>query len=84
MASLEALLGTDGAASPLTAAIRGAAATSSVGGAFLAGYQAALRALVPDLPDGLVALCATEEGGAHPRAIATLLTLDGEIGRAHV
>ncbi len=78
MASLDALLGA-GDGSPLDAAVRGGAAASSVGGAFLAGYQAALRALVPDLPDGLVALCATEEGGAHPRAIATLLTLDGTL-----
>lgn len=78
MATLETLLGAGGAP-PLEAAVREAAAATTVGGAFLAGYQAALRSLVPDLPRGLVALCATEEGGAHPRAIATLLTLDGSL-----
>lgn len=72
------LLGVGGPA-PLEVGVREAAAASTVGGAFLAGYQAALRSLVPDLPPGLVALCATEEGGAHPRAIATLLTLDGTL-----
>ena len=46
--------------------------------AFLAGYQSALRALVPELPAGCaVCLAATEEGGAHPRAIATTLVPDG-------
>lgn len=80
VASLDTLLRSKGDEGPdasrLEAVIREAAAATSVGGAFLAGYQAALRALVPDLPGGLVALCATEDGGAHPRAIATLLTLD--------
>lgn len=42
--------------------------------AFASGYQAALRALVPALPaDARAALCATEEGGAHPDAITTRL-----------
>ncbi|MFI9507599.1 acyl-CoA dehydrogenase family protein [Nocardia sp. NPDC052566] len=46
-----------------------------LGFAFLSGYQEALRALVPELPaDELVAVCATEAGGAHPSAIATTLT----------
>jgi acyl-CoA dehydrogenase len=50
-----------------------------VADAFLAGYQAALQALVPELPAGRkVCLCATEEGGAHPRAIATTLSPDGD------
>jgi acyl-CoA dehydrogenase len=79
--SLDALLGLSGPGGPgpLEAALREAAAATTVGGAFQAGYQAALRALVPDLGPGRVALCATEEGGAHPRAIATLLTLDGSL-----
>jgi alkylation response protein AidB-like acyl-CoA dehydrogenase len=46
-----------------------AARAKSVGGAFIGGYRAALKALVPSLPAGNVCLCATEEGGAHPRAI---------------
>jgi hypothetical protein len=46
-----------------------------IGFAFAGGYHAALAALVPALgSDHLAALCATEEGGAHPRAIRTALT----------
>ena len=42
--------------------------------AFASGYQAALRALLPGLPlERPVALCASEAGGAHPRAIQTRL-----------
>lgn len=55
------------------------------GAAFLAGYHAAMGALVPSLgSDHRAALCATEDAGAHPRAIETRLvesaggyTLDG-------
>jgi hypothetical protein len=43
--------------------------------AFAAGYQAALRALIPSLDlTTLVALCVSERGGGHPRAIETRLT----------
>lgn len=56
---------------------RGAAtafACDRVGFAFAAGYQGALHALLPTLPiDATVSFCATEVGGAHPRAIATRL-----------
>lgn len=46
----------------------------NVAAAFLGGYHAALRQLVPTLPDGRApCLCATESGGAHPRAIQTRL-----------
>lgn len=46
--------------------------------AVAAGHQAALRALLPDLPvTGVVAFCASEEGGAHPRGIATTLAAGG-------
>ncbi len=42
--------------------------------AFAAGYQAALRALVPSVPqDRLVSFSVTEEGGAHPRAVNSTL-----------
>lgn len=59
---------------PIDAALAAGAAAAGVGGAFLGGYRAALQALVPSLPaDGLTALCATEDGGAHPRTIATRL-----------
>jgi acyl-CoA dehydrogenase len=54
---------------PFGAAAAEASRAATVGGAFLCGYRAALKALVPSLPAGNVCLCATEEGGAHPRAI---------------
>lgn len=56
-------------------AVGAARDTTSVGAAFLLGYRSALQRLVPTLPrDRVVCLCATEKGGAHPRAIATTLT----------
>jgi hypothetical protein len=64
---------------PIDRALIGGRAARDVGSAFLAGYQAALHALVPSLASGpLVCLCATEEGGAHPRAIATRLEPAGD------
>lgn len=57
-------------------AVAGGFASDRVGYAFAAGYRSALEALVPSLgEDRLAALCATEEGGAHPRAIRTSLDL---------
>ena len=45
-----------------------------LGRAFLGGYAAAITALDPSLgPDERGALCATESGGGHPRAILTTL-----------
>jgi hypothetical protein len=65
-ASIEAL--------PIDQAILGGFSADRVGYAFASGYQAALRALVPDLPPDCVAsLCVTERGGGHPRAIETRL-----------
>jgi acyl-CoA dehydrogenase len=62
-------------------AVRGGARADRVAFAFAAGYQAALRALVPGLPEGgVVSLAATETGGAHPRAIATALRPDDDGG----
>jgi alkylation response protein AidB-like acyl-CoA dehydrogenase len=52
-----------------SAAIGGARA-DRVGYAFAIGYAAALEALVGD---GHAAVCATEDGGNHPRAIQTRL-----------
>lgn len=52
-----------------------------VGWAFCAGYQAALHALVPALPDDRVAaICVTEVDGNRPRAIRTTLERDGDTG----
>jgi acyl-CoA dehydrogenase len=63
-------------------AARGGMAARTVGAAFLAGYGAALKRLVPSLPsERRVCLCATEEGGAHPRNIKTTLA-DGKL-RGH-
>ncbi|HEU4726617.1 MAG TPA: acyl-CoA dehydrogenase family protein, partial [Kofleriaceae bacterium] len=51
-------------------AVIGGARADRVGHAFAIGYSAALEALVGE---GSAALCVTEEGGAHPRAIQTRL-----------
>ena len=61
--------------SPIGSAIAGGYAADRLAWAFCAGYQAALRALVPQLPaDRLASLCVSEAAGNHPRAIqATLL-----------
>src|SRR5690348_2628168 len=67
---------------PIERAILGGAAADRLAWAFAAGYAAALRGLVSeaDLPEGdLAALAATEQGGAHPRAIATELRADGTL-----
>jgi alkylation response protein AidB-like acyl-CoA dehydrogenase len=45
-----------------------------LGFAFMGGYTSALTRLDPSLgPDDVAALCATEDGGAHPRAIQAAL-----------
>lgn len=59
---------------PFDRALARGACADRLGFAFAGGYAEALRALVPELPPGsIAALCATEEGGAHPRAIRTRL-----------
>ncbi len=62
------------AAHPLDRALAAGLTAPTVGAAFLAGYRAALTALVPALGTVPAALCASEDGGAHPRAIETTLT----------
>ncbi len=65
-------------ADSIDAAVLGGWAADRLGYAFLAGYQEALRALLPGLPSAaLVSLAATEAGGAHPAAIETALRPDG-------
>lgn len=50
------------------------ATADRLGHAFLGGYTSAITALDSTLgPDDLGALCATEAGGGHPRAILTTL-----------
>src|SRR5215475_13863930 len=61
-------------------AARGGAAADRLAYAFAAGYQAALRALVPDVM-GIASLLATEEGGGHPSAIRTRLDGARLVGR---
>jgi alkylation response protein AidB-like acyl-CoA dehydrogenase len=63
-------------------AIAGGFAADRVAWAFASGYQAALRALLTDLPDAaMVAICVTEETGNRPRDIATTIShgADGSI-----
>lgn len=55
-------------------AAAGGFAADRLGYAFLAGYGAALQQLVGVEVPAPAALCATEEGGAHPRAMSTQLT----------
>lgn len=68
--------------SAFEAAVRGGALADRLGYAFVAGYEAALSALLPSRDRArAAALCATEAGGAHPRAIATTIAggaLNGE------
>jgi hypothetical protein len=63
---------------PIHQAIVGGFVADRVGWAFASGYQAALRALVHDLPaDRICALCVTEEGGNSPKAIKSTLRRNG-------
>ncbi len=63
---------------PFERAVLGGAQADRLGWAFASGYQAALRALDPALPDDTIAaLCVTEAEGNFPRAIRTTLTPDG-------
>ena len=63
------------AATPAAQALLGGFEADRVAWAFAAGYQAALRALRPELqPDVLAAFCVTEEGGNRPRDIQTRFT----------
>ena len=68
--------------SPFDGAVVSALVADRLGYAFAAGYQAAVRALLPALPSAhLVGLSATEAGGAHPRAIETSLQEHGQAWR---
>jgi acyl-CoA dehydrogenase len=59
---------------PFDRAALGGASVEGLGPAFVAGYQAALRALVPSLDaERLASLCATEAAGAHPSSLTTRL-----------
>jgi acyl-CoA dehydrogenase len=63
---------------PIHQAIVGGFVADRVGWAFASGYQAALRALVHDLPaDRICSLCVTEADGNAPKAIKSTLRRDG-------
>ena len=67
---------------PIDRAILGGFSADRVGYAFVAGYRNALQALAPELDkEQVVALCATESGGNHPRAIETKLENNEVTGR---
>ena len=60
---------------PFDRALLGGHLADRLGYAFMAGYDAALHRLVPTLDPGVSGgLCATEEGGAHPRGTRTTLS----------
>jgi len=60
------------APTPAEQAVHGGFDADRVGWAFAAGYQAALRRLLPDLPpQALAAFCVTEDAGNRPRDIHT-------------
>lgn len=67
-----------GLAVPVERAIAGGFAADRLGYAFASGYHEALQQLVPALGESRAALAATEVGGAHPRAIKTVLAPAGE------
>jgi alkylation response protein AidB-like acyl-CoA dehydrogenase len=74
--------GSAAGASPIERAIVGGFEADRVAWAFASGYQAALRALVPGLPDeALSAFCVTEEAGNRPRDVQATITLldDGSV-----
>jgi len=69
--------------SPITRALVGGRVADRVGYAFTAGYVSAIRRLVPEMgAEEMTALCVSEEGGNHPRAIrASLSVVDVEKGK---
>ena len=68
----------EGRSMPVSRAFAGGFAADRLGYAFASGYTEALASLVPVLQGHRAALCATESGGGHPRAMATSLTREGE------
>jgi hypothetical protein len=64
---------------PIARAALAGFSADRIGFAFVGGYRAALLRLVPAIDfDSLCCLCATEVGGAHPRAIETRLEPTGD------
>lgn len=64
---------------PIERSIAGGFDADRVAWAFASGYQGALRALAPDLPDDVMAaMCVTEETGNRPRDIRTRIDASGD------
>ncbi len=64
---------------PMDRAIAAGFRADRVGWAFASGYQAALHALFPGVPeDRIAALCVTETEGNSPKAIKSLLRKQGD------
>lgn len=62
---------------PIGRALIGGRVADRVGYAFTAGYVSAIRRLIPTLgAETMAALCVSEEGGNHPRAITAALVED--------
>ncbi len=61
---------------PFERAVAASVVADRLGLAFAAGYRSALLALTGE--EGHAALCITEQGGAHPRAIETRLERRGD------
>ena len=61
---------------PFAAAVFAGFKAERIAHAFLGGYQAALRELCPTVT-GAIALCATEESGAQPKAIQCKISESG-------
>lgn len=58
-------------------AVMGGTFSDRLAWAFAAGYQGAICRMLPEVPvEALSAVCITESGGAHPRAIETRLVKD--------
>lgn len=67
------------AGTPFEIAVRGGFGADRLGWAFAAGYQAALRALLPGLaPQEIAGFCLTEAAGNRPRDLRTTLRPAGD------
>lgn len=56
-------------------ALNGGYHSEQVSYAFASGYQSAMESMFNASQESIAALCASEQGGTHPRAISTTLTL---------
>jgi hypothetical protein len=64
---------TSGVEPSVDRALAGGALADRLAYAFAAGYQAALASMFGGAPGELASFCVTEQGGGHPKAMATTL-----------